>query len=152
MTTPCQTGSYCQSCGSIVPADAWFCPSCHAQAVVEVPSYQVQHTYSQVQLAYAMAYCRGCGNAIHYEAHSCPHCGAPQRYAYVNQKSKTAAALLALFLGGFGAHRFYLGQIGLGFLYLVFCWTIVPWIIALIEFIEFLVMSEEEFAAKYNHG
>ncbi|RKO71209.1 TM2 domain-containing protein [Sphingobacterium puteale] len=41
-------------------------------------------------------------------------------------KDKTTAALMAFFLGGFGAHRFYLGQIGLGFLYLLFCWTLIP--------------------------
>ena len=41
--------------------------------------------------------------------------------------------LLALFLGGLGAHRFYLGQTGLGILYVVFVWTFIPAIAALIE-------------------
>jgi TM2 domain-containing membrane protein YozV/RNA polymerase subunit RPABC4/transcription elongation factor Spt4 len=154
MTTPYQTGSYCQACGSMMPADAWFCPNCRAQVSLEVPSYQApQHSqYPQTQPAYGMARCHGCGNAVHAHAHSCPHCGAPQRAAYANQKNKTTAALLAIFLGGFGAHKFYLNQIGLGILYLVFCWAIVPWLIAFIECIIFFVMPEEEFAAKYNHG
>ena len=45
-------------------------------------------------------------------------------------KDRTTAILLTLFLGGIGAHRFYLGQIGLGVLYLLFCWTLAPAIIA----------------------
>jgi TM2 domain-containing membrane protein YozV len=49
------------------------------------------------------------------------------------RKDGTTAVLLALFLGGLGAHKFYLGQIGLGVLYLVFCWTFIPAIISLIE-------------------
>jgi TM2 domain-containing membrane protein YozV len=49
------------------------------------------------------------------------------------RKDATAAILLAFFLGSFGAHRFYLGDIGLGFLYLIFCWTLVPHLIALVE-------------------
>lgn len=65
-------------------------------------------------------------------------------------KDKVTAALLAFFLGGFGVHRFYLGQTGLGFLYLIFCWTLVPAFIAFIDFIVFLTMSKEGFDMKYN--
>ena len=54
--------------------------------------------------------------------------------AYGNEcKSVGAGVALALFLGGLGAHKFYLGQIGLGVLYIVFCWTFIPSIVALIE-------------------
>ncbi len=67
-----------------------------------------------------------------------------------NMKSKTTATVLCFFLGAFGIHRFYLGQTGLGILYLVFCWTFVPAFIALIDFIGFLLMSEEAFNQKYN--
>ena len=48
-------------------------------------------------------------------------------------KDKTTIFLLTFFLGGLGAHKFYMGNIGLGILYLVFCWTFVPAFIALIE-------------------
>jgi TM2 domain-containing membrane protein YozV len=44
-------------------------------------------------------------------------------------KSKTTAGLLAIFLGGLGFHKFYLGQTGRGILYLVFCRTWIPSII-----------------------
>lgn len=49
--------------------------------------------------------------------------------------NKLVYALLAFFLGGLGAHKFYAGKIGLGILYLVFFWTFIPGIIAFIEFI-----------------
>lgn len=65
-------------------------------------------------------------------------------------KNRIAAALFALFLGAFGAHKFYLGKIGQGFLYLIFCWTLIPGVIAFIEFILYIVMSDEAFAEKYS--
>jgi len=49
------------------------------------------------------------------------------------RKDVTAAILLAFFLGSFGAHRFYMGEIGLGVLYVVFCWTGIPHLVALVE-------------------
>jgi TM2 domain-containing membrane protein YozV len=67
-------------------------------------------------------------------------------------KNKTTAAILAFFLGGLGIHRFYLGQGGKGILYLLFCWTFIPAIIAFIDFIVFLTMHEDSFNKKYNNG
>jgi TM2 domain-containing membrane protein YozV len=49
------------------------------------------------------------------------------------KKNSTTAVLLAIFLGGLGAHKFYLNQVGLGVLYLLFCWTGIPAIIGVIE-------------------
>ena len=49
------------------------------------------------------------------------------------KKDRTTGLLLALFLGGVGGHRFYLGQAGLGVAYLLFCWTLIPAIIAFVE-------------------
>lgn len=67
-------------------------------------------------------------------------------------KNKTTAAILAFFLGGIGVHRFYLGQGGLGILYLLFCWTLIPLIISFVDFIIFLTMDESAFNEKYNNG
>ncbi len=64
--------------------------------------------------------------------------------------NKTTAALLALFLGGIGAHKFYLGSTGLGVVYLLFFWTGIPLIIGCIEGIIYLTMSNEEFKNKYK--
>lgn len=65
-------------------------------------------------------------------------------------KDKTVAALLALFLGGFGMHKFYLGRIGMGIFYLLFCWTLLPALISFFEAIMLLTMSQRVFDAKYN--
>lgn len=65
-------------------------------------------------------------------------------------KSRVAAGLLGIFLGGIGAHKFYLGDIGLGILYLIFAWTAIPALIGLIEGIIYLTMTDEAFAAKYG--
>lgn len=58
--------------------------------------------------------------------------------------NKIAYALLAFFLGGIGAHKFYAGKIGTGILYLIFAWTFIPSIIAFIEFIIALTKPSNE--------
>lgn len=67
-------------------------------------------------------------------------------------KNKTTTTILAFFLGGLGIHRFYLGQNLKGILCLLFCWTFIPAIIAFIDFIIFLTMSDDAFNQKYNKG
>ena len=56
-------------------------------------------------------------------------------YAEYQQASKDelVGVLLALFLGGFGIHKFYMGQTGAGVLYLIFSWTGIPAIIGFVE-------------------
>ena len=59
------------------------------------------------------------------------------------------AGLLALLLGGVGVHKFCLGQWGQGLAYLLFSWTFIPALIALVEAILFFTMSDDEFARRY---
>ncbi|HEY2990408.1 MAG TPA: TM2 domain-containing protein [Candidatus Binatia bacterium] len=112
-----------------------------------------------VQKAADEKFCCECGAVIKAKAEICPKCGVRQMAApFVNSlgaispngKSKLAAALFALFLGGIGIHKFYLGQVGQGILYLLFCWTFIPAVIGFIEGIVLLVMSEQDFNAKYG--
>jgi TM2 domain-containing membrane protein YozV len=76
-------------------------------------------------------------------------------------KSRIAAALLAVFLGGFGIHKFYLGKTKAG-LIMLFCFlfgaplflvpTAVIAAIALAEAIIYLFTSDEDFDARYVRG
>ncbi len=68
----------------------------------------------------------------------------------MNNKSKIIAILLAWFLGGFGIHKFYLGKTGAGIFYLLFFWTFVPSLLALIDIVVMLVEGDESFNKKYN--
>ena len=107
-----------------------------------------------------MAECSNCGAQIERGADFCPNCSVEFEDETVTEyhqtpketKSRLAAILFALFLGGVGAHRFYLGQIGLGIVYLLFFWTGVPAIIALIDAIRFGVTTSDdlEFTQKYT--
>jgi TM2 domain-containing membrane protein YozV len=111
-------------------------------------------------------FCFECGSTIRVNAEICPHCGVRQmppppaasfpvpHQTYMpvpSGKSKVAAGVLALLLGGLGAHKFYLGSVGLGFLYLIFFWTGLPAIVGLIEGIIYLTMSDQEFEYKYGY-
>ena len=58
--------------------------------------------------------------------------------------NKFAYVLLTFFLGGIGIHKFYSGHIFLGILYLLFCWTGIPSLIAFIEFIISICKSADE--------
>src|ERR1700751_4016018 len=49
------------------------------------------------------------------------------------QKDEVVGVLLALFLGTFGAHHFYLRRPGLGILYCLFFWTGIPTVVSFIE-------------------
>ena len=63
-------------------------------------------------------------------------------------KNKTIAAVLALFVGVLGIHKFYLGRIGMGILYI---FTLGFFLIgAFIDAIILFSMSQDAFDMKYN--
>jgi TM2 domain-containing membrane protein YozV len=112
-----------------------------------------------VQKAVDEKFCSECGEIIRAKAEICPKCGVRQYAPSIatslatvapNGKSKLAAALFALFLGGLGIHKFYLGQTGWGIIYLLLCWTLIPAFVGFIEGILFLTMSESDFIRKYG--
>jgi TM2 domain-containing membrane protein YozV len=49
------------------------------------------------------------------------------------RRDEVVGVLLALFLGCFGIHHFYLGRVGLGIVYCCFSWTGIPAFLGLIE-------------------
>lgn len=66
-------------------------------------------------------------------------------------KNKVVAGVLAILLGGLGIHHFYLGSIGAGVVTLVLsCFMGLGAILALVEGVLLLVMSDDEFDARYN--
>lgn len=101
-------------------------------------------------------FCHECGAIIRAKAEICPSCGVRQAasgggpFAAASGKSRIMAALFGILLGGLGIHHFYLGRVGLGILYVVFCWTLVPAIVGFIEGIIYLSMSDAAFSAKYD--
>ena len=96
-------------------------------------------------------FCVHCGAQIHVNAEICPKCGIRQPIGpKSNGRSRVPAALFALFLGGIGMHKFYLGKAGQGILYLLFCWMLFPSVIAFFEGIYYLTLSDEVFAEKYS--
>ena len=114
--------------------------------------------------------CPQCGAPLDPSAAECRFCGekivrqAPQQPPYAQAqvvymtginpswpvKSKIAAGVLAILLGGLGIHKFYLGKVGMGILYLLFCWTGVPAVLGLIEGIIYLCSNDENFQLKHH--
>ncbi len=72
-----------------------------------------------------------------------------------NRKDRTTAALLALFAGGLGIHKFYLGEKG-GVLRIVLTCTgigfFVSGILALMDALKLFQMSDADFDRQYNGG
>lgn len=78
------------------------------------------------------------------------------------EKKRKTAALLALFLGIFGAHRFYLGQRRRGLAYLIFGligitagnspFLPILAVIAVIDAVLLFTMTDEVFDQRYNQG
>ncbi|MEM6290386.1 MAG: NINE protein [Myxococcota bacterium] len=68
-------------------------------------------------------------------------------------KDKNTAAILALFLGVLGVHKFYLDRAGTGILYLflaVISFATIPAVLGLIDFIVLALMDGDDFNRRYN--
>lgn len=101
--------------------------------------------------------CPICGGWLRENDRFCSYCGTPLKqrpipygHPQLPRKDKIVAALLALFVGGLGIHKFYLGRTGAGIAMLLFCWTGIPSFIAFIDFIVLLCSSDHAFMQKYN--
>lgn len=66
-----------------------------------------------------------------------------------DKRNYMAAALLAIFLGGIGAHKFYMGKPLKGLIYFVFCWTWIPSVIGVIEGIKYLFEGQNKFSERF---
>lgn len=68
-------------------------------------------------------YCRNCGAELSANTTVCPACGIFTQSSTAGQivstKKKWPAFWLCLLLGGFGVHRFYVGKIGTGVVWLL---------------------------------
>lgn len=135
-------------------------------------SETVHCPFCQVKIGEDVRKCRHCGEWV---ARSCDGCGtsvrgewaarglcaecqrrrhpthAPQvPLAVASGKSRGLAAILAFFTGGIGLHRFYLGNWMAGFIYLVFCWTLIPTLAGWVEGVRYMLMDDVDFKARYS--
>jgi len=103
-------------------------------------------------------FCTNCGKEIDDKAVVCVGCGvATQIQSEIPKQGKSyiATLLLCLFLGGIGAHRFYVGKTGSGVTMLLLVWVfswITLGITAIIggiwAFVDFIVILTGNFKTK----
>lgn len=95
---------YCKNCGNAMDPNAAICVKCGCAKGV------------------GTAYCPNCGQTVQPGAAVCTACGCALTAAAPaagGGKSKLVAGLLGIFLGGWGIHNFYLGNIKKGVLQIV---------------------------------
>ncbi len=124
----------CRECGQQISDSASVCPHCGAHIAKEF-------------------YCQRCGTKVQGNVKFCPNCGTDLQHpaVYEEGKDKLVAGLLAILLGYFGIHYFYLGKVGAGVLTIVLsCCTCGIWsVLMLIQGILMLTMTQADFNAKY---
>ena len=64
-------------------------------------------------------------------------------------QTKLIQSALAIFLGSFGAHKFYQGKTLQGVIYFLLSWTLLPGLVGTIEGIRYLFMPVEDFYDQY---
>ena len=135
----------CPQCGAPIDLGVSECKYCGEKlAVQQVQQPQPQVVYQQPQVVYQQPQ----PQVIIQQA--------PQQ-VYVTGinpswpvKSKVAAGVLAILLGTIGVHKFYLGKLGMGILYLCFCWTGITAVLGLFEGIIYLCSNDENFQLKHH--
>ena len=134
-------------------------------AAPQQPAGQPQRPYAQPGYAAQQPYAQQPGQAAYYSqsnGYYAPGQGAyqvPYQQPLVHTKDHVAAGLLAIFLGMFGVHKFYLGYHTTGFIMLgvtilgslltIGIAAGVVWLIGVIEGIIYLTKSQSEFEQLY---
>lgn len=134
-------------------------------AAPQQPAGQPQQPYAQPGYAAQQPYAQQPGQAAYYSqsnGYYTPGQGAyqvPYQQPLVHTKDHVAAGLLAIFLGVFGVHKFYLGYHTTGFIMLgvtilgslltIGIAAGVVWLIGVIEGIIYLTKSQSEFEQLY---
>ena len=101
---------YCKHCGAEIQDGISFCSSCGRSIYNDNPNQSVQQ-YDQTQ---RVRPAQPVQPQPVQQVQPVVVQQLPPNYValQVSDKSKSTAALLAFFLGGFGAHRFYVGKSG----------------------------------------
>jgi len=133
-----QLDAFCSNCGNAVSSKAVACTACGVAPRGE------KH------------YCYNCGVPVNVNQIICVQCGVGLTVSHVQPSAnpsntdKNTAAILALVLGGLGAHKFYYGSWGWGVIYICFCVTFVPAGLAFLEGIMLLFMARNTYDERYN--
>lgn len=143
----------CPQCGAPIDPQASECKFCGeklaVQQIANQAAAQAQPQFAQPQ--YQPQFAQAPQQQIIIQQTAAPQ---PVYMSGINPswpiKNKMVAALLAIFLGGLGIHKFYLGKIPLGILYLLLCWTWIPSVVGFIEGIVYLCSNDENFQLKHH--
>lgn len=68
----------------------------------------------------------------------------------IDKKNRFIALIITLLFGYLGLHKFYLNRNVSGILYFLFCWTFIPAILSIFDFIVLATMSDLRFNEEYN--
>lgn len=134
-------------------------------AASQQPTGQPQQPYAQPGYAAQQPYAQQPGQAAYYSQNNGYYASSqgayqvPYQQPLVHTKDHVAAGLLAIFLGVFGVHKFYLGYHTTGFIMLgvtilgslltIGIAAGVVWLIGVIEGIIYLTKSQSEFEQLY---
>lgn len=109
---------YCKNCGEKLNEDVNFCFNCGFK------SGEGQGYCDRCGVKVNGATCSNCGNVIesyneNLKKDDYNNQNYNSNYVTRRQKSKVAAGVLGILVGGLGIHRFYLGYVGIGILQIV---------------------------------